>query len=145
MLYARQLLPFVIAATAFVVACADGADAPVANESSAAGSQISHAINIEFKSEPSPPRSGENMVEVIVTNSDGSPLSDAIVAATFYMPAMPSMNMPEMRSVVALKSEGGGRYRGNGRLVMSGTWEVTVSVTRGAERLASKKLTVIAK
>lgn len=131
-----------ILGSCFIMACADSADAPKASPTASAATQ---AVNITFKSDPSPPRSGDNTVEVVVTNADGSPLADANVTATFYMPAMPSMSMPEMRSVFPLKSEGGGRYRGAGQLVMSGTWEVTVNVSRGNEKLGTKKLTVIAK
>ena len=131
-------------ASVSIMACADSADAP-AKTPVATAAPATQALNIAFKNDPNPPRSGDNTVEVTVINADGSPLNDATVAATFYMPAMPSMSMPEMRSVFPLKSEGNGRYRGTGQLVMSGTWEVTVNVSRGSEKLGSKKLTVIAK
>lgn len=133
-------LPWLVIVTAsFVMACADGADAP------AAASTSSQSFNIDFKTDPSPPQSGENTVEVTITNANGSALNDANVEAIFYMPAMPSMNMPEMRSVFSLKNEGNGRYRGAGRLVMNGTWEVTVNVTRGGDKLGSKRMTIVAK
>lgn len=125
-----------------MVACANAADAPAANAPAAV---TSAAPNIAFKSNPNPPRSGDNAVEVTVTNADGSPVNGVNVSATFYMPAMPSMSMPEMRSVVSLTDQGKGFYHGTAQLVMSGTWEVTVNVMRGNEKLGSKKLTVIAK
>lgn len=135
----------VVAMASFFVACADGADAPTTKASTAAGASSSQAINIEFTSDPNPLKSGANTVEVIVTKADGTPVDDATVAATFYMAAMPSMNMPEMRSVFPLKSEGKGHYRGAGNLMMGGSWDVTVNVTRGSKKLATKKLTVMAK
>lgn len=142
MFYLRALA---VIASCSIMACADSADTPAAKASPAAATPGSPAINIAFKSDPNPPHSGDNKLEVTISNADGSPLNDATVTATFFMPAMPSMNMPEMRSVFALDNEGGGRYRGAGKLVMNGTWEVTVNVMRGAEKLGSRKLTVIAK
>lgn len=108
----------------------------------AAGTQ---ALSISFQMNPDPPQAGDNKVEVSVKQADGTPLTDATVTAVFYMPAMPSMSMPEMRSTFALSSAGNGIYRGTGDLVMSGTWDVTVNVVRGQEKVGSKKLTVIAK
>lgn len=102
-------------------------------------------LNIAFKNDPDPPQAGDNTVEVTVKQADGTPVVDATVNAVFYMPAMPSMNMPEMRSTFNLSSAGDGRYRGQGQLVMSGTWNVTVNVTREGEKLGNAKFTVIAK
>lgn len=92
-----------------------------------------------------PPHSGANTVEVTVKQADGKPLTDATVTAEFRMPAMPSMNMPEMHTSVPLTHQGEGRYRGAGELVMSGTWNVTVAVSRAGQALATQRETVIAK
>jgi Cu(I)/Ag(I) efflux system membrane fusion protein/cobalt-zinc-cadmium efflux system membrane fusion protein len=135
----------VVIAACAVVACADGADAPAAKAPAIAETSAPQSIAIAFDSDPNPLRFGDNTVEVTVTNPDGSPMIGATVTATFYMAAMPSMNMPEMRSVFALEDKGAGRYRGAGNLVMNGTWDVTVNVARGAEKLGSKRLTVIAR
>jgi nitrogen fixation protein FixH len=102
-------------------------------------------ISLEFKVDPNPPRSGDNQVEVQVRNADGSAVTDASVSATFYMPAMPSMNMPEMRDVFTLSHTRGGHYAGKGSLEMAGTWDVTVKVSRGGETVAKGRSTVIAK
>ena len=61
------------------------------------------------------------------------------------MAAMPTMSMPEMHSLVPTAHVTNGVYRGKGNLVMGGSWEVTVTVTRGAERLARKKFSVVAR
>lgn len=113
--------------------------------SAVVGNPADQALNISFKTKPDPAKAGDNTIEVVVKNADGTPLTDATVSAIFYMPAMPSMNMPEMRSTFPLTTQGEGRYEGKGELVMSGTWDVTVSVLRGQEKLGSKKLTIIAK
>jgi YtkA-like len=104
----------------------------------------SAGVSIAFKLDPDPPRTGNNKLEVSLRQA-GAPVADAAVTAVFYMPAMPSMNMPEMRSTFALQSVGGGVYRGSGNLVMGGTWNVTITASRAAEKLGSGKFTILAK
>ncbi|MEO8314843.1 MAG: FixH family protein [Pseudomonadota bacterium] len=101
-------------------------------------------LSISFKVDPDPPRAGENKLEVSLAQA-GVPVTDAAVTAEFYMPAMPSMNMPEMRSKFPLQPMGGGVYRGNGSLIMGGTWNVTITASRAEEKIGSGKYTVIAK
>ena len=100
---------------------------------------------MELHTDPDPPRSGENAVEVVVKSADGNPMTDVTVSVAFSMPPMPSMNMPAMRSVVELKQRGRGVYRGDGQLSMAGTWNVIVSVARNGEPIADKRFTVFAK
>jgi hypothetical protein len=102
-------------------------------------------VTLTFKSEPDPPRTGENRFEVTVTGSGGTPVTDAEVAAEFYMPAMPSMNMPEMRNSVVLAHEGGGRYMGTGNVVMAGAWDVTITAKRAGSELGRRTFAVMAK
>jgi uncharacterized GH25 family protein len=101
-------------------------------------------LDITFKSEPDPPKMGQNTFAVMVM-ADGKPVTDADVAVEFFMAAMPSMNMPEMRSSVPLKHEGDGRYSGAGNVMMAGAWDATVSVKRGTQDLGSRKFSVTAK
>jgi Cu(I)/Ag(I) efflux system membrane fusion protein/cobalt-zinc-cadmium efflux system membrane fusion protein len=100
---------------------------------------------VSFATQPEPPEKGENTVQVTVTRADGSPVTDATVAAVFSMPAMPSMNMPAMRSDAALRHEGEGRYRGTGQLSMGGTWNVAITVTQASQELATRRLSIVAK
>jgi hypothetical protein len=134
----------VIAMTVLLLgtACGQGPATPssAAKPGAAATTQ---GLGITFKS-VEPPTKGANKVEVVVTQ-DGAPVTDATVVATFGMPAMPSMNMPEMHSNAALEHEGGGRYVGTGELVMAGTWNVTVTVSRGGTTLGSSRFTLLAK
>jgi hypothetical protein len=58
---------------------------------------------------------------------------------------MPSMNMPAMRSETALTHAGGGRYQGTGQLSMGGTWEVAITVRQGAQDLATRRTSVVAR
>jgi hypothetical protein len=102
-------------------------------------------VTVQFSSTPDPPASGTNAFEVAVHGPDGAPVTDATVTAVFSMPAMPSMNMPAMRSEAPLAHAGDGRYRGNGDLSMAGTWNVAVTVTREGAPVAVKRFSVVVK
>jgi Cu(I)/Ag(I) efflux system membrane fusion protein len=102
-------------------------------------------LQIALKTNPDPPRSGNNTVVVTLLDSAGAAIADAAVEVRFYMAAMPSMNMPEMSASFPMTSAGKGRYTGSGKLVMGGTWEATVTVTKKGVRLARKKFTVNAR
>ncbi len=102
-------------------------------------------LAITFASTPDPPHAGANTFDVTVTQADGAPLADATVTTVFSMPAMPSMNMPAMRSEATLQHDADGRYRGTGQLSMGGTWNVAVKVVRGSEELASRQLSIVVK
>jgi nitrogen fixation protein FixH len=103
------------------------------------------ALDIAFTLEPSPPRVGANRFEVTVKDTSGRPVADAAVSLAFYMPPMPSMNMPEMRNTVKLAPAGNGVYRGEGSIGMAGAWDVTITVTRGQQQLGSKNVKVTAR
>ncbi len=102
-------------------------------------------LDISFRAQPDPPRTGENTFEVTVRDPSGQPIPDADVSVTFFMPAMPTMNMPAMRNQTKLPPAGGGVYRGSGEVMMAGRWDVTVDVTRGGQRLGSRQFAVVAK
>ena len=113
---------------------------------SEAGAQTQKpAFDITFKTTPNPPVTGKNTVEVTVKDASGKPVPDAEVSATFFMAAMPTMKMPEMKNTVALKHMKDGMYSGAGQVMMAGNWDVTVSVKRGGKEIGSKKFPVTAK
>ena len=107
-----------------------------------ASSAATGGLNINFTTNPNPPKSGDNAIEVTVTDDKGAPVTDATVQAEFMMPPMPSMNMPAMRSNAALTHQGGGRYTGTGQLSMSGTWTTTLTVARQGQTPVTKRLSV---
>ncbi len=72
-------------------------------------------------------------------------MTDAAVTVGLFMPPMPSMGMPAMRSAATLSHAGGGVYRGAGQVLMAGRWEVTISATRDGKDIGSKKVTVTAR
>jgi RND family efflux transporter MFP subunit len=116
----------------------EGAPAPTGSGSPAG------RLDVTFRSTPDPPRTGDNAFEVTVKDPAGQPVDDADVSVIFFMPAMPTMNMPAMRNETKLASAGGGIYRGAGQVLIAGRWDVTVTVTRKGERLGSKQLAVSA-
>jgi Cu(I)/Ag(I) efflux system membrane fusion protein/cobalt-zinc-cadmium efflux system membrane fusion protein len=109
-----------------------------ATQPSSQGAQI----NVEFTTDPTPPRKGNNTIHVKLTGSNGSPVDGADVAVTFFMAAMPGMGMGAMTSEAKLNNTGGGVYQGNGILQSGGPWQVTIRVQKNGQPLATKQLRV---
>jgi hypothetical protein len=118
-----------------------GYDAAAPGTPTATPSQLA----ITLRSQPDPPKTGENAFEVSVKDPSGQAVSDAQVSIQFLMPAMPTMNMPAMRNTVTLAPTGGGIYRGSGEIMMAGRWEATVTVSRSGQRLGSLQTTIAAR
>ena len=97
-------------------------------------------LDIAFRSQPDPPTTGDSVFEVVVKDSKGQPVTDADVSVLFFMPAMPTMNMPAMRNEMKLPHAGAGVYRGPGQILRSGRWDVTVTVSRNGSVLGSRQL-----
>ena len=130
-----KALAMLAAVTLFGTACGQ---AP-----SSTGADAGNGLTISFKTIDEPAQ-GANKVEALV-RQDGKPVTDATVAVTFRMPAMPNMNMPEMHSTTPLTHESNGRYVGTGQLEMAGTWNVTVTVARGGAQVGSSRFSLQAK
>ena len=111
----------------------------------AAGASTGSQVDITFHTVPDPPKTGDNQLEAMVKDASGKPIDDAEVTVQFFMPAMPTMNMPAMRSEAKLAPAGNGTYRGPGQVMMAGRWDATVTVMRGGQRLGSKQLPVVAR
>jgi membrane fusion protein, copper/silver efflux system len=103
------------------------------------------SLVISLQTDPSPPRTGENVFVVTVKDRDGKLIADADVAVQLFMPAMPTMNMPAMRSEVKLAPAGAGTYRGTGQILMTGRWEATVIVSKAGRRLGNTQTTLVAR
>jgi Cu(I)/Ag(I) efflux system membrane fusion protein/cobalt-zinc-cadmium efflux system membrane fusion protein len=100
------------------------------------------SITIDFATEPSPPRKGNNTVRVRLSGPDGKPLTGATVTATFSMPAMPAMGMGAMHVAATLAEQSPGLYSGPLQLGSGGTWQVTIAVVRGGQTVAAKQFSV---
>jgi Cu(I)/Ag(I) efflux system membrane fusion protein/cobalt-zinc-cadmium efflux system membrane fusion protein len=113
------------------------------NESSTPSSTSTNsetsAVKIDIHFDPSPMKAGEeNQFRVALTDASGKPIADARVTVTLIMPAMPSMNMPEMKSSCELAWNAGKQmYVGKGHAPMSGTWNVTVEARKNGSVIAS--------
>jgi hypothetical protein len=118
-----------------------GGPAPPAPQPSATTAPDSR-IQIDCSTEPSPPHQGANTVRVKLTGSDGKPIAGAQVSTTFFMPAMPAMGMAAERHAANLADKGNGSYEGSLQLATGGTWQVTITVQRGGQTLATKQLSV---
>jgi nitrogen fixation protein FixH len=130
-----------------VATCSTGNDLTSTTESARtqAASAGNVGVALEFRSTPDPPEAGTNELEVTVRRPDGSLMPDANVTAVFSMPAMPSMNMPAMRSEAPLTPVGDGRYRGTGELAMGGTWNVSITATENGQQIGVRKFSIVAK
>jgi len=107
------------------------ADAP------ASPSPSTSAYKLTFRIEPDPPQGAkQNTIHVALTDAAGKPISDAQVRLTFTMPAMPAMNMPEMKNGAELKWTGSD-YTGPIQIIMAGGWNVGIEARRGNELLAT--------
>jgi len=120
-----------------------GAFSPTAPQP-AANSEPAAQTQIDFNTEPTPPRQGANTVRVKLTGSDGKPVPGAQVTATFFMPAMPAMGMAAERDAATLSDKGNGVYEGSVQLSTGGTWQVTVTVQRGGQTVGTKQLSLSA-
>jgi hypothetical protein len=118
-----------------------GFDSPPAAASAATRKEL----DITFRSQPDPPKMGDNQLEVTVRDRSGKPIDDGEVSVQFFMAAMPTMNMPAMRNEVKLSPSGGGVYRATGQVMMAGRWDATITVTRGGQQIGSEQLTVVAR
>ena len=101
------------------------------------------SLDIMLMTKPSPPKMGENTIEVMVKDAAGKPVTDAEVTAMFLMAA--TKNMPEMKNNVTLKHTKEGTYVGTGKVAMAGNWDVTVMVKRAGKELGNKKFPITAK
>jgi RND family efflux transporter MFP subunit len=100
-------------------------------------------VDIVFRSQPDPPKTGEARFEVALKDASGQPVVDAEVTVQQFMPAMPTMNMPAMRSETKLPHLGGGMYRGPAQVLMAGRWDVTVTVTKGGRQIGRRQFAMV--
>ena len=94
---------------------------------------------IEFFSSPDPPKGDAPITyRVRLTDSNGQPITDAQVRVDILMPAMPSMNMGEMKTGENLKWTGA-EYAAVGNMPMTGSWVTTVTAVRNGQTVATYK------
>lgn len=99
---------------------------------------------IELTTDPAPPHKGRNTVRVKLMDSDGRPATGVQATVAFFMPAMPAMGMAAMRTVATLAEKEPGFYEGPIQLATGGTWQVTVTVVRNGQTVATRQLSLSA-
>jgi multidrug efflux pump subunit AcrA (membrane-fusion protein)/nitrogen fixation protein FixH len=101
-------------------------------------------IRFGFRSDPASPKGGSNTtVHVTVMDASGKPISEAEVKAALVMPAMPAMNMPEMRSSADL-AWNGTDYTGTVKVPSYGSWNVEIEARRNGQRLGTYRSRLVA-
>jgi len=124
---------------------ASGAFAPPPPGVSAAAGQPQSqgpSVSVDFKTDPSPPNRGKNKLTVALKDETGKPMAGAQVSVTFYMAAMPAMQMAAMKAQANLTDQGSGNYVGDIELQSGGTWQVTIAATKDGQTLAAKQIDV---
>jgi hypothetical protein len=105
---------------------------------------VSSAIQFRFSAEPASPKGGSNAtVHVAVLDASGTPISDATVKVALVMPAMPTMNMPEMRSPADLTWDRT-QYTGIVKVPSSGVWNVEIEARRNGQVLGTYRSRLVA-
>jgi Cu(I)/Ag(I) efflux system membrane fusion protein/cobalt-zinc-cadmium efflux system membrane fusion protein len=102
-----------------------------------AGQAAAQSATIEMKTEPSPPRRGENNITFVLRDSLGTPIDGANVSVVFYMAPMPAMGMAAMRRVATATGRGNGTYTATISLDSGGGWQVSVSATKAGQQVAT--------
>jgi hypothetical protein len=115
---------------------AAGQQAPASSTSKSAET---NAAKIDFHADADPMKAGhDNQFHAALTDTNGKPIADARVTVTLIMPAMPAMNMPEMKSSFDLPwTPSQQMYMGNGQPPMDGSWTVFVEARKNGAVLAS--------
>jgi RND family efflux transporter MFP subunit len=97
---------------------------------------------LELTTQPDPPRKGNNIFRVKLTDDAGSAMSGAQVNVTFFMPAMPAMGMAALKANLELTEKGGGLYEGAGELGSAGTWQVTLTAQKNGRVVGARHFTL---
>jgi multidrug efflux pump subunit AcrA (membrane-fusion protein) len=97
------------------------------------------SAKIDFHADADPMKIGEdNSFHVKLTDASGNSVAGARVTVTFIMPAMPAMNMPEMKSSFDLAWKADSQmYVGKGQAPMQGQWNVIVEARKNGGVIAS--------
>jgi len=84
--------------------------------------------NVEIKIDKNPPAVGKNNMEIEIEDAAGKHVTDAKVVVEYSMPAMPGMPAMNYKADAELKGEW---YKATMDLSMSGSWNITMKITRG--------------
>jgi RND family efflux transporter MFP subunit len=115
---------------------------PGAGAAAAMNQTAATQAKLELTTQPDPPRKGNNIFSVKLTDAAGSPMPGAQVNVTFFMPAMPAMGMAAMKTSLELTDKGGGLYEGSSELGSGGTWQVTLTAQKNGRVVGARHFTL---
>jgi len=84
---------------------------------------------VDIKIDKNPPSVGKNNMEIEIKDAAGKYVTDAKVNVEYSMPAMPGMPAMDYKTDAKLEKEY--EYKATIDLSMSGSWNITVKITRG--------------
>jgi hypothetical protein len=90
---------------------------------------------VVVKIDKNPPVTGQNHMEVAVTDKKGAAVSDAVLDVDYGMPAMPGMPAMNYRTKAAPT---GKDYTAMLDFSMSGAWTITVKINKGGKTQSVK-------
>ncbi len=91
--------------------------------------------DVTVKIDRNPPIVGDNNVSIVIKGTGGNHVKDAQVKVEYSMPAMPGMPPMNYKADADLK---GDEYKTTLGLSMSGSWNVTVRITREGKTVTTK-------
>jgi Cu(I)/Ag(I) efflux system membrane fusion protein len=95
---------------------------------------------VQLQVDPDPPRAGDNVLRIELTDAQGKPIDGAQLAFVYDMAAMGSM--PEMKGGGDTKALGGGKYEITYPLSMLGDWTLTLGIDAPGHPHAELRLKV---
>ncbi|HEY1304274.1 MAG TPA: efflux RND transporter periplasmic adaptor subunit [Vicinamibacterales bacterium] len=107
------------------------------------GPAAAPAIDVTFRYEPDPPKPGTVTFFVTAKDASGAPVAGVNVRVVLFMAAMPSMNMPALKTEAALLSVSDGVYRGSGEVMTPGRWDVTVTLAKEGRTIAMRQFALM--
>jgi RND family efflux transporter MFP subunit len=121
-----------------------GTFTPTPAEAGRAAANVPAAqVSIDFNTNPLPLSKGSNKLRVKVTSPEGKPVAPAQVTVRFYAAAMPAMGMAAVERVVTLADKGDGGYEGSVQLPSGGSYQVTITMLRNGQMVATKQFSII--
>ena len=91
--------------------------------------------DVEVKIDKNPPVVGDNNITIEIKDSSGKYVTDAKVKVDYSMPAMPGMPAMNYKTDAELK---GNEYRAKMNLSMSGSWNISVKITKDGKTVSMK-------
>ena len=92
-------------------------------------------LTVVVKIDKNPPVTGTNKMEIAIQDAVGKKVTDASVAVEYGMPAMPGMGAMNYKTNATLK---GNIYLATINFSMTGAWNISIKINRGAKTQTAK-------